>query len=509
MAAPMPFFSNMSIRRKLISIVMVAAAAAVCLACAAFIVFAYISDRRDTVQRLDAQAQAQGQNCQAALAFTLYEDATSMLSSLENIPTIVLACLYDKQGKPVAVYRRSKDPWPNDAPIPAVAPTGHTVIDNYLHVSHRVLIDGEVHGTVCLVDDMSQARHALVVNIGTFLLALIVSLSLALGLASLLQRSISRPVELLAAAAREVVHEHDYSIRADKLTSDELGDMVDAFNSMLSQIQKNDDRINELNLTLEKRVAARTSALSAANEELEAFAYSVSHDLRAPLRSIDGFSHALEEDCAGDVGSARRDHIARIRRSAQRMAQLIDDLLDLSRVTRADVQRSATDVTALVTDIIQEQQREMPGRTIALSVQPNLSARVDHRLVSVSMKNLVNNAFKFTALRDEARIEFGKLDVDEASRAGYPGGDVFYLRDNGVGFSEKYAHKLFVPFQRLHGATEYPGTGIGLALVRRIIHRHGGRIWAQSEPDKGTTFFFTLRHHHGAAPEEGTVPNVA
>ena len=234
---------------------------------------------------------------------------------------------------------------------------------------------------------------------------------------------------------------------------------------------------------LEQLVQLRTSELETANRSLEAFSYSVSHDLRAPLRAVDGFARAIMEDYANLLDETGNDYLQRIRRGAQNMSELIDDLLELSRISRAEIRRSEIDLTALATQISSELAASDTGRKVELDIQPDMIVEGDQRLMNVVLHNLLENAWKYTSRQPDARIEF-KSEMQDDER-------VYYVRDNGAGFDEKYIDKLFRAFQRLHGA-EFPGTGIGLATVSRILQKHGGRIWAEGKPDKGATFYFVL-----------------
>jgi signal transduction histidine kinase len=224
--------------------------------------------------------------------------------------------------------------------------------------------------------------------------------------------------------------------------------------------------------------------LRSANAELEAFSYSVSHDLRAPLRSIDGFSQALVEDAGPGLTTEARGHLDRIRAAAQRMAQLIDDLLMLSRVSRAEMHREQVDLTDLAASIVNDLRARSPARVVDVVIAPDMTVQGDARLLRIALENLLDNAWKFTARCDDARIEVGQT-AEAAQR-------VFYVRDNGAGFDPTYASRLFGPFQRLHAASEFPGNGIGLATVRRIVHRHGGHAWAEGAPGRGACVYFTL-----------------
>ncbi len=243
------------------------------------------------------------------------------------------------------------------------------------------------------------------------------------------------------------------------------------------------EEIRKLNEELELRVYDRTMRLEAANQELEAFAYSVSHDLRAPLRGIDGWSEALAEDFGGAMGEKAQQSVARIRSEAQRMAVLIDGLLDLSRLSRAEMRWLPVDISALANRHASLLREANPARRILFHVQPDMAAQGDPRLLEAAIGNLMENAVKFTRPREEASIEVGGVNGNVTE---------FFVRDNGVGFDMSHSAHLFGAFQRLHKASEFPGTGIGLATVQRVIHRHGGRIWADAREDEGATFHFTL-----------------
>jgi PAS domain S-box-containing protein len=247
--------------------------------------------------------------------------------------------------------------------------------------------------------------------------------------------------------------------------------------------------VRTLNRELEQRVAERTAQLEAVNRELEAFSYSVSHDLRAPLRVIDGFSKAIEEEQASALNDAGRDYFRRVRNAAGKMSQLIDALLGMSRMTSGEMHRSAVDLSMLAKNEAEELAKTEPGRRAEFIVPDGITTDGDPVLLRVMIANLIGNAWKFSAKREPARIEFGVLDrgmTDDKNVA------VYFVKDNGAGFDMTCADKLFTAFQRLHTAEEFPGIGIGLATVQRIISRHGGRIWAEGEREKGAAFYFTL-----------------
>jgi signal transduction histidine kinase len=251
----------------------------------------------------------------------------------------------------------------------------------------------------------------------------------------------------------------------------------------ITERKRAEEEVRRLNEELEERVRQRTAELEASTRELDAFAYSVSHDLRAPLRSLAGFSEVLLEDYADALDEAGRGYLHRIEANAARMARMIDDLLDLSRATRVELRRQVVDLTAVAHDVAAELRDIDPLRAVDISVADGLVAHGDPHLIRLVLRNLLGNAWKFTARRDPAVIQVAATGPD---------GTVFTVRDNGAGFDMRYAAKLFDPFQRLHASSDFEGTGIGLAIVHRIVQRHGGRIWAEGEVDRGASFFFTL-----------------
>lgn len=250
-------------------------------------------------------------------------------------------------------------------------------------------------------------------------------------------------------------------------------------------INRVEQKIRDLNVTLELRVAQRTAELEAANKELESFSYSVSHDLRAPLRGIAGFTAALARNYRTKLDAAGGKYLDRVLAATERMGHLIDDLLNLTRVGRADLVRRPVDLSAMVRSVVENLQQNAPPRTVEWVVASGITVQGDSRLLRIVLENLLGNAWKFTAKQPVARIEFGSMP-------GPDGRPACYVRDNGAGFDMTYAGKLFDPFQRMHSLSEFPGTGIGLATVKRIIQRHGGQVWAEAKIDAGATIHFSL-----------------
>jgi len=266
-----------------------------------------------------------------------------------------------------------------------------------------------------------------------------------------------------------------------------LAESLSPFEMSLRGYREANARLSTANESLQQAKAAT----EAANRELEAFSYSVAHDLRAPLRSIDGFSLALLEDCADALDATGKQHLQFVREAAQDMAALIDGLLSLSRVTRSELRREVVDLAEIARSVFAQLRRASPDRAVETVVADDLAAEGDARLLRGLLENLLGNAWKFTRRRAMARIEVGVVRES--------GERVYFVRDDGAGFDMTYADKLFGAFQRLHSPTEFEGTGIGLATVQRIVHRHGGRIWAESAVDRGATFSFTLwSTGHGA-----------
>lgn len=252
------------------------------------------------------------------------------------------------------------------------------------------------------------------------------------------------------------------------------------------ELQRRMDELEQLNAELEQRVAERTAQLAAANKELEAFCYSVSHDLRAPLRSIDGFSLAVLEDYGHLLDEEGKEYLQRVRLASQRMAELIDGLLNLSRLTRGEIVKQEVDLSLIAEEVAEALTQAHPARQVSVVIEPKLMVYGDPGMLKILLENLLSNAFKFTANCPDALVEMGKTIDRESGRT------IFFIRDNGAGFDMVYADKLFGAFQRLHSIHEFPGNGIGLATVQRIIYRHGGQIWAYGQVDKGATFFFSL-----------------
>jgi signal transduction histidine kinase len=490
-----------SLRRKLTGAILLTTLAALLFALASIVAYDLRSFHRTWTADMATQAELISRISAPALAFDDARVAEENLGLLRLRPQVEAAGIYTARGALFASYSRSGA----DAALPKLPEAeGMRIEGSRLVLVRRIANDREILGTLYLRTNyelMSRVRDYLVIGTGVTLLAMLV----ALVLSSQLAKVVTRPVLSIAAIAREVVQRKDFSRRASKLSEDEVGVLVDSFNDMLEQIEARTEQLelsNEelgrqvaertraeqevisLNIALEDRVRDRTAQLEAANRELESFAFSVSHDLRAPLRSIDGFSQALLEDFPSHVPEEAQRYLSRIRAATQRMGQLIEDLLNLSRVSRGALERVELDLGELARQVAQEVAQQYPGHAVELSVWPGMEVKADPRLLRTALENLLGNAWKFTAHAEHPRVEVGVMRDGDSQ--------VYFVRDNGAGFKMEYAAKLFTPFQRLHTAAEFPGTGIGLATVQRIVLRHGGRLWADAAPGKGAAFFFTL-----------------
>ena len=489
-------FRDWPIRQKLTAILLVISGLVLLLTSAAFATYEVLTIRRRTVANLATLGRVLAANSTAALAFANAADAREILSALRAEPHIIAAGLYTQGGR---LFTRYPADLPDDALPASPEMDGYRFERGYIIGLEPVAEAGNPRlGTLYLKSDLKAVSRTLRLSVAIGASVLAISLLAAYVLAALLQGRISQPITALADAAAAVSARQDYSVRAPKVGADELGALTDAFNQMLGRIEEQERALRAYASELEQRVAERTheleernqalrrnaAELSAANTELDAFAYSVSHDLRAPLRSIDGFSQALLEEYGGRLDDAARGHLDRVRAASQRMAQLIDDLLGLSRVTRAELRHERVDLSALAQSVVAELRGRDQERAVEIAIAPDLTVEADPDLLRVVLENLLANAWKYTAKRSPARIEFGLTRHD--------GKSAFYIRDNGAGFDMAYANKLFGAFQRLHSSREFEGTGIGLATVQRIVHRHGGKVWAEGAVGQGATFYFTL-----------------
>ena len=463
-------FRDLAIQRKMILIIMATNMVALLLVCTGFVVHDVVTFRRSILGNLSILASVIASNSTAALAFGDRAAAGETLAALAAEKHIVAAAMYDSQGKVFATYMREGREHLSPPPPGA---DGHRFGDEHLALVRGIGLQGERLGTLTLLSDLEAMRTRLTRYAQIVALVLATSLGVTLLLSAQLQRLITAPILRLVHTARRVSAENDYSLRTTRNGHDEIGTLIDTFNEMLVQIQGRDSALQE-----------RTRQLEAANKELESFSYSVSHDLRVPLRALDGFSVILLEEHGSELGAEAKRLLQVIRKSAQEMGQLIDDLLSFSRFGRRQMEWSEVDMEGLARSVVEELQAlEKEGRA-RVEVDSLPVAAGDRRMLRQVFVNLVANALKFSRGQEEPRVNVGGSVAGEET--------TYFVRDHGVGFDMRFADKLFNVFQRLHSTEEFEGTGVGLAIVQRIVYRHGGRVWAEAEVGKGATFYFAL-----------------
>jgi signal transduction histidine kinase len=491
-----------SIRFKLLLVVLATTFAALLVAGAAMVFYDLRAYEHTWMNDLNTQAEILGKASAAALTFNDPKSAREYLSLLKVRPKIAAAAIYNARGKVFARYTREGT---SDPDVPAFPEfEGPRIDGNALLFYKRIVENNEILGTVYL-----KADYELLSRLTDYLsiLGVVCALSLlvALLMSAWLQTAVTKPILAISEVARQVMEKRDFSLRVRKTTEDEIGYLVDAINDMLAEVGRRqealeesnvtlgremaeraraEDQLRELNVELERRVDARTEQLEAANKELESFSYSVSHDLRAPVRAIIGFSRMLSEEHINQLGQEAQRLLGVVESEAHRMGALIDDLLAFSRLGRQSMQMNVLDMTQLARATYEGLLNQQSNGKVEFHLGALPRARGDRGLLGQVWVNLIANALKFSSKQAQPRIEVSAIS-DETEH-------IYFVRDNGVGFDPRYQSKLYGVFQRLHDPSEFPGTGVGLALVQRIVTRHGGRVWADSKLNEGATFYFTL-----------------
>ncbi len=462
-------------------------AAALLLACVAFLLYDQFTFRQSLIRTLSAQAQIIGSNSISALIFNDPQAASNTLSALRGSPHIASAGILTSDQRPFARYVKSGDI--DLLQLPTLEENqveGHWFRSTHAVLARKILSDGKPVGYVYIRADLDELNQRLQRYTLISLAVLLLSLVFALIISSRFSKSVAGPIIHLAETAQEVSREKDFGVRvrASGEAGNELFLLINSFNEMLGEIQRRDTALRNAQDQLEQRVADRTRELVSANRELESFSYSVSHDLRGPLDAMNGFTYLLLKHHADRLDADGNEALQSIRTAAKRMSELIEDLLNLSRVSTTAMHYEKIDLSEFARSIMDELCRRAPDRKVEFIAPAYMEANADPRLLLIVMDNLLRNAWKYTSHHETARIEFGR----ETSNSGI----TYFVADNGSGFDQRSADRLFQPFQRLHSAAEFPGNGIGLATVRRIIQRHGGEVWARGQVEKGATFYFTL-----------------
>ena len=482
----MPLRRTNSITRKLARMNLLVSGAALLLACAGFFTYDLYTFRAEVVRTLDVQAQIIGSNSVSALVFDDPHAAETTLSALQGAPHVVSAEIHKPDGSIFAIYRRNGSVVPFFlTPIPVGLHSIHGFRNGDVFLVRKLSFNGRDLGTISIISDLEAMKDRELDFAIIIAVVILVSLGTAMWISSLARRSIAQPIAQLSETARSISRDKNYSIRAEiSGNHGEILSLVTTFNEMLEQIQTRDAALLNAHADLERRVQERTAQLRAANTELEAFSYSVSHDLRAPLRHVSGFSSMLQEEYGPVMDPGAQRYLQKIQDGTKRMGELIEDLMRMAQIGRKELMLTPTNMNSLLKSVLADVQTECAGRQIEWKINDLPITECDSGLMKQVFTNLLSNALKYSRRRDTVVIEIGSFEENDSA--------VFFVRDNGAGFDPQYADKLFGVFQRLHRSDEFEGTGVGLATVKRILQKHGGRVWATSELGKGAIFFFSL-----------------
>ena len=479
-------FRDTSLSARLTRMNLLVSGSVLLLAGLAFFSYDLISFRQALILNLDTEARIIAANSVSALLFDDPQSAAKTLRALRSSPDILAAAITTNEGAIFAQYQRPGAGEPLQLPpLPPGTNLAHWTSGAETTLASRIVFQGRPAGAVYisarLAEISQRARHYLLIGGIIFIFCM----GAAMLISGVFRRLVAQPIISLAETAHVISREKDYSMRAAPAPGhSETSVLVDAFNEMLAQIQSRDTALLQARAQLEQRVQERTAELKAANRELEAFSYTVAHDLRGPLETINGLTFVLQHSQERSLDAGGREMLAHLRDASANMGRLIDDLLNLSRATTSALERTTVDLSGIARSVADDLQLGDPLRKVDLVIAMGIKVNADEGLMRVVMDNLLRNAWKYTSQHEKARIEFGWRNPE--------GEIVYFVRDDGAGFDPKQADRLFQPFQRLHTTGQFPGTGIGLATVHRIFARHNGRIWAEGSVEQGATFYFTL-----------------
>ncbi len=480
----MRWFETLRFRQKLLFVNMVPLALALILMAVFVSYYQHHLQYQSLIDQASTLAAVIGDRSSAAIVFDDQAAATRNLAALRQESAVVHACLWQAERKLMADY--ANDDFAPSSCDQFEAIRAVTFRDGHLFMPYTIRLDGKTIGQLTIQLSTGAIRQQLLLITVTLIAVTLTLLLSMFFLSNYLHRRITEPLERLAKVAERVSSHNDYSVRANKQTHDDIGQFTDTFNQMLDTIHAQNLTLLDYQQHLEDMVDTRTRELTAAIQELEAFSYSVSHDLRTPVRAVLSFAQILEEDIGTSIPADSRNHLDRIISAGTRMGHLIDDLLDLSRIGRRKLCINTIDLSRMAEEILDDLQRSEPGRAATIHIADNLLCDCDGELARIALNNLLGNAWKYTRNCDHTQIRFEQKKID--------GKATLSICDNGTGFDMMYADQLFQPFTRLHKVGEYEGTGIGLATVARIIRLHHGTIEAHSEPGQGACFCFRFSH---------------
>ena len=475
---------NRSIKTRLRLLITSASVVAILVSSAALVGYQIYRYKRDVSNALTLRARILALNASAALAFQNLSDAQELLSVFQLDPAVTSACIFDPSGNRFAEYHEA-----GRSPEQIAFTQDRT--PHYAFSKERITIwspieqQGKRLGVFAFSRNLDELHDRVRESTLIALMVALLTAVFAFWLSHVLQDSVSAPLLKLASVARQVTEKKDFQVDAKVSVGEEIAVLGQAFNEMLSALNERDRLIRRHALDLESKVAERTSQLEQTNTDLQMFGYSVSHDLRTPLRSILGFSEALEEVEGTHLSAEGDGYLKRIRRNAERMNALIDGLLTFARLGHQSVTKVSVDMAQLAREVIDDLSFQQKERRFTLETGNLPPAFGDPSLLRQVWANLLGNAFKFTTKRDDPVIRIGS----QLSPEGRP---TYFVSDNGIGFDMEHAKRLFTVFERLHSNTSFEGTGIGLAAVHRILQRHGGKIWADAHVGQGATFYFQV-----------------